>query len=87
MQTDKIKCICKKRGFVFIEDSVRSIGTQYKGRKVGSLADIKCFSFHSVKTTTRREVFTDDEELYRKLILARGHGITHDKGQMEGVPA
>ena len=48
-----------------------------------------CFSFHPVKTVTGGEggaIATNSEDFYRKLILARSHGITHDESMMEGAP-
>ena len=89
VQADKIREICKEHGLIFIEDAAHSIGTSYNGKKVGSLADMTTFSFHPVKTVTCGEggaILTDDEELYKKLVLAHTHGITHDESLMEGAP-
>lgn len=86
VKTDKIREICAKHHLIFIEDAAHSIGTTYKGRKIGSLADMTCFSFHPVKTITGGEggaIQTNDEALYRKLILAHTHGITHSIDEME----
>lgn len=71
---------------ILIEDAAHSIGTKYKGKAVGSLADMTCFSFHPVKTVTGGEggaVTTNDPELYKKLVLAHTHGITHSETDME----
>ncbi len=89
VQVDKIRAICKEHGLVFIEDAAHSIGTSYNGKKVGSLADMTTFSFHPVKTVTCGEggaILTNDEEFYKKLVLAHTHGITHDETLMEGAP-
>ena len=48
-----------------------------------------CFSFHPVKTITAGEggsITTNDDLLYRKLVLAHTHGITHDEDLMEEAP-
>lgn len=85
----EIREICDKYNLVFIEDAAHSIGTTYRGKPVGSLADMTCFSFHPVKTVTAGEggaVTTNDEKLYRKLILAHAHGITRDSRMMEEAP-
>ena len=53
---------------------------------IGSLADMTTFSFHPVKTITGGEggaILTNDENLYKKLILYRTHGITRDSSIME----
>lgn len=89
VEIDAIKEICKEHGLLFIEDAAHSIATKYKGQQVGSLADMTCFSFHPVKTVTGGEggaILTNDKELYKKLMLARTHGITHDEDMMEGAP-
>ena len=89
VEVDAIKAICKEHGLVFIEDAAHSIATKYNGQQVGSLADMTCFSFHPVKTVTGGEggaILTNDEEFYKKLVLAHTHGITHDETQMEGAP-
>lgn len=86
---DELKAICDEFGLIFIEDAAHAIATKYKGQQVGSLADLTCFSFHPVKTITGGEggaVTTNDEALYRKLVLAHTHGITHDEAQMLDAP-
>ncbi len=89
VKIDEIRQICDEHGLVFIEDAAHSFATQYKGKKVGSLADMTCFSFHPVKTITAGDggaVLTNDEELYKKLVLFHTHGITHDEELMEDAP-
>jgi len=79
VEIDEIRKICKEHNLLFIEDAAHSIGTKYNGKQVGSLADMTCFSFHPVKTITGGEggaITTNDEGLYRKLVLAHTHGIT-----------
>lgn len=86
---NEIRRICDKYGLVYIEDAAHSIGSKWDGRKVGTLADMTCFSFHPVKTITAGEggaVLTDDEELYKKVLLTHAHGITHDESMMEDAP-
>lgn len=81
----EIREICDEFNLVFIEDAAHAIGTQYDGKKVGSIADMTCFSFHPVKTITGGEggaILTNNDEYYKKLNLAHTHGITHDKADM-----
>lgn len=78
---DELLAICHQRGIILIEDGAHSIGTKYKGKPVGSIADMTTFSFHPVKTVTGGEggaVLTNREDLYEKLLLFRSHGITKD---------
>ena len=89
VENDEIRKICDDYGLIFIEDAAHAIATKYNGKEVGSLADMTCFSFHPVKTITGGEggaVTTNNEEFYKKLILAHTHGITHDEELMEGAP-
>lgn len=82
---DAIMETCHKQNVVVIEDAAHSIGTLYKGRPIGSIADMTTFSFHPVKTVTAGEggaVLTDNEEYYKKLLLYRSHGMTRDQTQM-----
>jgi len=79
---DRIRKIAEKYNLIVIEDSAHSLGSEYKGKKVGTLAHMTEFSFHPVKPITTAEggiVVTDDEELYKKLMLFRSHGITREE--------
>ena len=83
---DRIRDICDRHGLFFLEDAAHALGTKYKGKPTGSMADMTEFSFHPVKTCTAGEggaVTTNDDELYKKLILFRTHGITRNKELME----
>ncbi|MCL2051050.1 MAG: UDP-4-amino-4,6-dideoxy-N-acetyl-beta-L-altrosamine transaminase [Lachnospiraceae bacterium] len=78
-ELDELIKICQKNQMVLIEDGAHVIGTEYKGKPNGSIADMTTFSFHPVKTVTCGEggaVLTNNEDYYRKLILFREHGIT-----------
>ena len=89
VKVDEIRAICKEHNLIFIEDAAHSIATKYNGQQVGSLADMTTFSFHPVKTVTGGEggaILTNDEEIYKKLLLAISHGITHDEDMMEDAP-
>ncbi len=80
---------CRSRKLVLIEDGAHVIGTRYKGRYNGSIADMTTLSFHPVKTVTCGEggaVLTNNEEYYKKLLLYRTHGITKDPALMEHDP-
>ena len=81
VEHDKIRNLCDKYNLIFIEDAAHSIGTKYNDKNVGSLADMTCFSFHPVKTITCGEggaITTNNPKLYKKLVLAHIHGITHE---------
>jgi len=46
---DKLVALCKQHNLYAIADSAQAFGYKYKGRRVGSLADITCHSFNPVK--------------------------------------
>lgn len=78
---DEIMKIAKEYDLIVIEDAAHALGSEYKGRKVGSQADMVEFSFHPVKPITTGEggiVTTNNEDLYQKMMIFRTHGITRD---------
>lgn len=83
---DEIKKLIEGTDIVIIEDSAHALGTEYKGTKVGGLADMTMFSFHPVKTITTGEggvITTNNEEYYKKLVNFRSHCITRDIEQLQ----
>lgn len=82
---DALREICKEHHLLFIEDAAHAIGTKYRDKPVGSIADMTCFSFHPVKTVTGGEggaITTDNEQFYRRLMRLRTHGITRNQDEM-----
>lgn len=82
---DAIHAVAKEHNLIVIEDGAHALGSEYKGRKVGTLSDMTTFSFHPVKPITTGEggmIVTDNEELYKRLVLFRSHGITRDERMM-----
>lgn len=81
---DKIINLAKKYNLKVIEDAACALGSEYKGRKVGTIGDIGCFSFHPRKVITTGEggiVVTDNDELAEKIKILRNHGISHIAGK------
>jgi len=81
---DALRAITRSRSLVLIEDACHSLGAMYRGKTVGSLADMTVFSLHPVKHITTGEggvVTTDDEALAAQLRTARNHGIDIDHRQ------
>ncbi|MBO5336753.1 MAG: UDP-4-amino-4,6-dideoxy-N-acetyl-beta-L-altrosamine transaminase [Lachnospiraceae bacterium] len=89
VEMEEIRKICEEYHLILIEDAAHSLGSKYQGKQVGTLADMTTMSFHPVKTITGGEggaILTDNEELYRKLLLLRAHGITRDINEMSVEP-
>lgn len=79
-EMDAINEIALKHGIKVIEDACQAIGAKYRGRKVGSLGDVACFSFFPSKNLGGAGdggiVVTDDKELADKIRALRQHGST-----------
>jgi perosamine synthetase len=66
---------------LLIEDACHALGAQYRGKRVGGIADMTVFSFHPVKHLTTGEggmVATNDARLAEMLRRFRNHGISSE---------
>ncbi|MBI5686987.1 MAG: DegT/DnrJ/EryC1/StrS family aminotransferase [Verrucomicrobia bacterium] len=89
-EMDRIVEIAHRRGLKVIEDAAQAHGGRWKGRRVGSLGDIACFSFYPGKNLGAYgdggAVVGNDEALMNKVRMLANHGrlekYTHE---MEGV--
>lgn len=78
---EEIMAMAKEKGLIVIEDATHALGAEYKGQKIGGLADMTILSFHPVKHITTGEggmVLTNNEDFYEKLKIFRNHGIVRD---------
>ncbi len=74
---DAIHEIARKHGLYVVHDTAQSIGSFYKGKKTGSLADISTFSFHGTKNLTTGEggaVVTDSDAIASRVRVLREKG-------------
>ncbi len=77
-EIDEIKRIADGHGLRVIEDAAHALGAEYRGRKVGSLADVTVFSFHPVKHITTGEGGmggADIGELAERMRILRNQGV------------
>lgn len=75
---DRLGALAKKFNLVLIDDAAHALGSKYKGRRVGTIADMTAFSFHPVKAITTGEggaITTDNRDYYQKLLSFRNHGM------------
>lgn len=83
---ESLRAIADRHHLALVDDSCHALGASYKGRRVGTLADITVFSFHPVKHITTGEggmAVTDDEHFAARMRAFRGHGITTTASQRE----
>ena len=76
---DAILQVASKYNLSVIEDAAEAHGALYKGRKVGNIGTMGCFSFYGNKTITTGEggmIVTDNVEAADRLKLLRDHGMS-----------
>src|SRR4030066_306134 len=76
---DAFKLLCRNYNLKLIEDAACTIGSSYKGQKVGSHSELVCFSFHPRKVITTGDggmITTQNKEHYKQLKLLRQHGMS-----------
>lgn len=78
---DKILEVAKKHNLFVLEDAAHAIGTDYKGKKIGSFGDAAVYSFYVTKAITTAEggmIVTNDEEFGKKLKRFAYFGVDKD---------
>jgi perosamine synthetase len=78
---DSIMGIAGRHGLTVIEDAAHSLPAVYRGRNIGTVGDITCFSFYATKTITTGEggmAVTDNDEWAARMRMLRLHGISRD---------
>src|SRR5258708_1380840 len=74
---DEIKKICEENKIVLVEDNCESLGSVYKGKKLGNYGLASTFSFyvgHHMSTIEGGAVCTDSERFATMLRIVRAHG-------------
>ena len=78
-EMDKIANIAKRHGLKVISDCAHAIEAEYRGKKVGSLGLIGCFSFYATKnlaTGNGGMLVTDDDSVAEMVQCLRDHGMS-----------
>jgi dTDP-4-amino-4,6-dideoxygalactose transaminase len=78
---DEIHDLAKSRNIRVFEDAAHSLPATYKGKKVGTLSEVTCFSFYATKTLSTGEggmICTNNPELAERVKIMRLHGINRD---------
>ena len=72
---DAIMALCDARNIPVIEDAAHSLGTEWNGRKIGTIGKVGCFSFQSYKLVNAGEggiLITDDPEVAARCVIMSG---------------
>jgi len=79
---EAILAIAEKHGLQVYEDAAQALGSKFKGRCAGTFGVASCISFYPAKLLgclgDGGAVLTNDEDVYRKLLLLRDHGRDDD---------
>jgi dTDP-4-amino-4,6-dideoxygalactose transaminase len=87
---DAIMRLAEARGLPVIEDAAHSLGTEWHGRKIGTIGKIGCFSFQSYKLLNSGEggvLITDDPDIIARAVIMSGayehnwkkHPVLHER--------
>jgi dTDP-4-amino-4,6-dideoxygalactose transaminase len=78
---ESILSLARAHGLKIVEDAAHALPARDRGRMVGSIGDVTCFSFYATKTITTGEggmATTDNPEWAEKMRTLSLHGISHD---------
>ena len=81
-EMDRIMEIAKKHNLLVIEDAAQCIGAKYKGKPLGAIGDMGCFSFHETKNISCGEggaLFIQNEKFLERAEIIREKGTNRQK--------
>ena len=76
-EMDEIMKIAQENNLKVLEDAAEGLGSEYKGKKCGSIGDAGVFSFHGTKTMSTGEggiLVTNDQQIFESASILNDHG-------------
>jgi dTDP-4-amino-4,6-dideoxygalactose transaminase len=73
--------VARRHGLKVVEDAAHALPAEYRGRRIGTLGDITCFSFYATKTITTGEggmATTENSDYAERMRILSLHGISKD---------
>lgn len=80
----ELQAIADDHGLAIVEDAAHAVGTRYRGKMIGGLGNLTCFSFYANKNLTTAEggmITTADDAQAELLSIYRLHGLSRDAWQ------
>ena len=87
-ELDAIMATARRHGLTVIEDAAHAVGAEFKGRRVGGVADMTAFSFYATKNITSGEggaLTTDRTDWAERVQIMALHGISRDAWKRYGT--
>ncbi len=87
-QLGKIDAMCRENNVILLEDNCESLGSKAFGRILGNFGMASTFSFfvgHHLSTIEGGMICTDDDELFKMLVIVRAHGWDRDLSEEEKI--
>ena len=87
-ELDAVMALGAKYGCTVIEDAAHAVGAEYNGRRIGSIADMTCFSFYATKNVTSGEggaLTTNRRDWAERIGVMSLHGISRDAWKRYGA--
>jgi len=87
-ELDAIMATARRHGLTVIEDAAHAVGAEFKGQRVGSVADMTAFSFYATKNITSGEggaLTTDRADWAERVQIMALHGISRDAWKRYGT--
>ena len=83
---DAVTDIAKRRGLAVVEDACQALGASYRGRKIGTVGDIGCFSLNIFKTITAGDgglIVTDSDDFHERAFGFHDQGHSPNRSGVE----
>lgn len=85
-EMNEILRLAKEYNLFVIEDAAHALGSEYRGKKIGGIGHLTCFSFYATKNITTGEggmVTTNNRDFFNKIMILSLHGLSKNAWKRE----